>query len=333
MRFANPIFLLFFIPFAAFIYWYINSFRKRVYNPSLRFSRINLIKQKYKGNKVLFLKILKLAKFFALLLLIIALARPQEGKTFENSSDQGIDIMIALDTSSSMRSIDFKPLDRMQTAKKVIEEFVKMRKFDRIGLVNFSGLAFTQSPLTTDKESLVEFIKSVEIGDTGLDGTAIGSAIMTSVNRLKDGKAKSKIIILATDGNNNMGEIDPITASEIASQYDIKIYTVGVGSLEGGIYIVDHPFFGRREVRDTENKINEAVLKQISENTGGSYFRALDAKSFENIMKQIDNLEKDDIKAVQFTNYNERYKIFVVFAFLLLLLSVILENTILRKLP
>ncbi|MDR0822175.1 MAG: VWA domain-containing protein [Endomicrobium sp.] len=333
MRFANPLFLLTFIPLAAFIYWYINSFKKRVYSPSLRFSRINLISQKYKGNKTLFLKILKISKYIALLFLIIALARPQEGKTFENSSAQGIDIMIALDTSSSMRSIDFKPLDRMQTAKKVIEDFVKGRKFDRIGLVNFSGLAFTQSPLTTDKESLIEFIKSVEIGDTGLDGTAIGSAIMTSINRLKDSAAKSKVIILATDGNNNMGEIDPVTASEIAAQYDIKIYAIGVGSLEGGIYVVDHPFFGRREVRDTENKINEAVLKQISSNTGGEYFRALDAKSFENIMKQIDSLEKDDIKASQFTNYNEKYKPLVLLAFLLLLLSVILENTFLRKLP
>jgi Ca-activated chloride channel family protein len=277
--------------------------------------------------------LLKYLKYFAAVLLIIALARPQKGKTFEVSANQGVDIMIVLDTSSSMRAIDFRPLDRMQTAKKVTEEFVKGRKFDRIGLVNFSGLAFTQSPLTTDKDSLVEFIRSIEIGDTGLDGTAIGSAIMTGVNRLKESKAPSKVIILITDGNNNMGEIDPVTASEIAAQYDIKIYAIGVGSLEGGIYVVDHPFFGRQEVRDTENKLNEDVLTRISANTGGEYFRATDAKTFENIMKQIDALEKDDIEDKQFTQYNEMYKPFVFAAFLILILIFVLENTYLRKLP
>jgi Ca-activated chloride channel family protein len=263
---------------------------------------------------------------------LIALSRPQKGKTFEISNDQGIDIMIAIDTSSSMQSVDFRP-NRLEAAKKVVEDFIKARRFDRIGLVNFSGLAFTQSPLTTDKDSLVEFIRGISIGDTGLDGTAIGSAIMTGLTRLKDSKAKTKLIILVTDGNNNMGEIDPITASQIAAQYDVKIYAIAVGSLEGSIYIVNDPIFGQREIRNPEDKINESVLKQVAANTEGEYFRASDWRTFENIMKQIDSLEKDDIKTTTWTNYNELYQSFAFWAFILMFMIVLLENTIFRKLP
>jgi Ca-activated chloride channel family protein len=268
-----------------------------------------------------------------LVLIIIALSRPQRGRIFEQSSDQGIDIMMALDTSTSMGSIDFKPSNRMEAAKKVTEEFVKTRKYDKIGLVVFSGLAFTQCPLTTDKDSLVEFIKNINIGDTGLDGTAIGAAIMTSINRLKNSAGKSKIIILITDGNNNMGEIDPLTASKVAQSYGIKIYTIGIGSLEGAIFEIDDPFFGKRLIRDAKNAMNEDVLKRIAYNTGGQYFRAQDAKSFENIMKHIDKLEKNEIKIMQLANYKELYKYFLIPAFILLSIIIILENTYLRKLP
>ncbi|MDR2860649.1 MAG: VWA domain-containing protein [Elusimicrobiota bacterium] len=332
MRFANPWILIFGLILLGLIFCYINFFKKTNYSPALRFSRLWLIKKDNNTWKVWGLKILKWSKYFAFALIILALARPQQGKTFDSQSDQGIDIMIALDTSSSMNSIDFKP-NRIEAAKKVTQEFIQARKYDRIGLVNFSGLAFTQCPLTTDKASLLEFVKNINIGDTGLDGTAIGSAIITGVNRLKNSSAKSKVLILVTDGNNNMGEIDPLTASQIAAQYKIKIYAIGVGSLEGGIYLVNDPFFGQREVRDPNSKINEGALKQVAANTDGEYFRALDMRSFENIMKQIDNLEKDDIKVTQFTNYNELYKSFVIAAFIMLLLIVLLENTILRKLP
>lgn len=332
MRLANPSFLIIGILVLAGIFFYLNYYKKAAYNPALKFSRLWIISKNKKSWKTVGLQIIKWAKYLAFILLLIALARPQKGRTFESINEQGIDIMIALDTSSSMQSIDFNP-NRLEAAKKVSEEFIKARKYDRIGLVNFAGLAFTQSPLTTDKNSLAEFVKEINIGDTGLDGTAIGSAIITSVNRLKNSSAKSKVIVLITDGNNNMGEIDPMTASQIAAQYSIKIYAVGVGSLEGGIYIVDDPFFGRRQVRDTENKINEEALKQIAANTGGQYFRALDMRSFENIIKQIDLLEKDEIKVTQFTNYTEIYKSFAFAGFIILLFIVILENTILRKLP
>jgi Ca-activated chloride channel family protein len=333
MRFANPQYLLIFLVLLAFAYLYINVINKKSFKSYISFSRVDFLKSNRSKLKETLLNILKLLKYIAIILIIVAIARPQQGKEFDQSNDYGIDIVITLDTSTSMSSIDFRPLNRMEAAKKVTEEFVKERKYDRIGLVIFSGLAFTQCPLTTDKDSLIEFVKNINIGDTGLDGTAIGSAIMTSINRLKDSKAKSKVLILVTDGNNNMGEIDPVTASKIAKEYDIKIYAIGVGSLEGAIYEVRDPFFGTREVRTTQDAINEDVLKTIAHNTGGEYFRAQDTKSFENIMKQIDKLEKYEIEVIRFTNYSELYKYFLIPAFILLLIIVILENTYLRKLP
>ncbi|MDR3112518.1 MAG: VWA domain-containing protein [Elusimicrobiota bacterium] len=331
MRFESPLFLIIFLIVLAAVYAYTNIFKKSKFKTSVPFPATGFFNSQasFKEN---FLQVLKLLRYLSLILIIIALARPQKGKTLEQSDDNGIDIMIALDTSSSMRSLDFKPLDRMSAAKKVTEEFVHLRKFDRIGLVVFSGLAFTQCPLTTDSNSLVEFIRNINIGDTGVDGTAIGSAIMTGVNRLKDAKTKSKIMVLITDGNNNMGEIEPLIASKIAKDYGIKIYTIGVGSLEGAIYLIDDPFFGRREIK-TQDALNEGILKEISRNTGGTYFRAQDNRSFEDTMKQIDKLEKDDIKITKISSYNEIYKYFLFPAFLLLLLILILENSWFRKLP
>jgi Ca-activated chloride channel family protein len=312
---------------------YINFWDKKFFSPTVIFPQVNLIKVGGLGLKEKLFKLLNILKYIAVLLIILALARPQKGNVYEQSNDQGVDIIIALDTSTSMRSLDFRPLNRIEAAKKVTQDFIKERKYDKLGLVVFAGLAFTQCPLTTDKDSLIKFVKNIEIGDTGMDGTAIGSAITTSVNRLKDSEAKSKIIILVTDGNNNTGEINPITASQIAKEYDIKIYTIGVGSTEGAIYEVDDPFFGKREVRITQEAINENALREMAKKTGGEYFRAQDTKSFENITKQIDKLEKYEIEVTQFTDYNELYKYFLIPAFILLLLMIILENTYLRKLP
>jgi Ca-activated chloride channel family protein len=299
----------------------------------VRFTRGIIFEKEKPAAKAVIYKALKILKYLALVLMIIALARPQKGTNYEDSKEQGIDIMIALDISSSMRSIDFKPLNRLEAAKNAAADFIKERKFDRIGLVVFSGLAFTQCPLTTDKESLLDFVKKVNTEDIHLDGTAIGSAIATSVNRLKDGKTKEKLIILITDGNNNMGEVDPVTASKIASNYNIKIYAIGVGSVEGAIYEIDDGFFGRRQIRDNRAGLNERVLTEIAANTGGTYFRATDAQSFIGSMKQIDKLEKNDIKVRKFTSYDELYKNFVIAALALLFLVMLLENTLLRKLP
>jgi Ca-activated chloride channel family protein len=333
MRFASPLYLFIFFAHLITAFLYINFGDKKFFNPAVIFSQAKLLRVKDSQLKKELFKLLNILKYIAILLIIIALARPQKGNIYEQSNDQGIDIIMALDTSTSMQSLDFRPLNRMETAKKVTQDFIKERNCDRIGLVVFSGLAFTQCPLTTDKDSLAKFVSSIQIGDTGMDGTAIGSAIMTSVNRLKDSQAKSKIIILVTDGNNNAGEIDPITASQIAREFNIKIYAIGVGSSEGAIYEVDDPFFGRRKIRVSQEAINENALRQIANNTEGEYFRVQDIKSFENIMKQIDKLEKYEIKVTQFTNYNELYRYFLIPAFILFLLIIILENTYLRKIP
>ncbi|MDR2437641.1 MAG: VWA domain-containing protein [Endomicrobium sp.] len=333
MRFASPLYLYIFFILLVMVFLYINFWYKIFFNSVIIFSQAKLLKLNNSQLKERLFKLLNILKYIAVLLIIISLARPQKGNVYEQSNDQGIDIIMALDTSTSMRSLDFRPLNRMEAAKKVAQDFIKERKYDRIGLIVFAGLAFTQCPVTTDKDSLVKFVNNIQIGDSGLDGTAIGSAIMTSVNRIKDSKAKSKIIILVTDGNNNTGEIDPITASQIAREFNIKIYTIGVGSPEGAIYEVDDPFFGKREVRVSQEAINENVLIEIAKNTGGQYFRAQDTKSFENIMKQIDKLEKYEIKVTQFTKYNELYKYFLVPAFILFMLIIILENTYLRKSP
>ncbi|MDR1418142.1 MAG: VWA domain-containing protein [Endomicrobium sp.] len=334
MRFANPIFFAIFLPILILAYLYINVFKAKLFRTHIDFSRVGFLKELSKFNlKERLYRLLQILKYVALIFVVIALARPQEGKVFEESNDQGIDIIMALDTSSSMSSLDFKPFNRMEAAKKVTCDFIKERKYDRIGLVIFSGLAFTQCPLTTDKVSLIEFVQNINIGDTGLDGTAVGSAIMMSVNRLKESKVKSKVIIVVTDGNNNMGEIDPITASKIAKSYNIKIYTIGVGSLEGAIYQIKDPFFGVREVRSSKDAINEDVLKEIAAGTSGQYFRAQDTKSFGDIMQQINKLEKSEIKVTQHTSYNELYKYFLIISLFLLTTIVVLENTYLRKLP
>jgi Ca-activated chloride channel family protein len=328
MRFANPEFFLLFLLFL--LIW---VFGKGAAPAFVRFTRGIIFEKEKPPVKAVFYKALKILKYLALVLIIIALARPQKGTNYEDSKEQGIDIMVALDISSSMKSIDFKPLNRLEAAKNAAADFIKERKFDRIGLVVFSGLAFTQCPLTTDKESLLDFIKKVNTEDIRLDGTAIGSAIATSVNRLKDGKTKEKLIILITDGNNNMGEVDPVTASRIAANFNIKIYAIGVGSIEGAIYEIDDGFFGKRQIRDNRAGLNERVLMEIAINTGGTYFRATDAQSFKDSMKKIDKLEKNDIKVRKFTSYDELYKNFVIAALALLFLVMLLENTLLRKLP
>jgi Ca-activated chloride channel family protein len=333
MRFANPEYALFLAAVLAAVSAYKLISAKKRPSPSVVFSKASFFFGQAVSIRLLLCKALNVLKYAAAVLLIIAAARPQEGKILDRSTDEGVDIVIALDTSTSMKAVDFKPLNRMDAAKQVIEEFVKNRPHDRVGLVIFAGLAYTQSPLTTDKDSLAKFIKNIEIGDTGLDGTALGSAIMTSVNRLKSSEAKSKIVILVTDGNNNMGEIEPVTAAKIAAKLDMKVYTIGVGNPEGGVYEIDDPFFGKREVRNVSDRINESVLKEVSKITGGEYFRAQDRQSFEYVMKKIDSLEKNEIKKPDFTVYKELYKQFAFPAFIILLLILALENTWLRKLP
>jgi len=263
-------------------------------------------------------------------LLVIALARPQSSNSWENITTQGIDIVLALDISSSMLAQDLKP-DRLEASKDVAIEFISGRPDDRIGLVVFSGESFTQCPLTTDHSVLINLFKDIKSGMIE-DGTAIGVGLANAVNRLKDSEAISKVIILLTDGVNNQGAINPITAAELAKTFGIRVYTIGVGS-EGMANYPAQDMFGRTRMVPMEVEIDEETLQQISDITDGKYFRATDNNKLRQIYQEIDRLEKSKINVKEFSRKNEEYLPFVFAAFILLLFEFLIKKTILRSIP
>jgi Ca-activated chloride channel family protein len=263
-------------------------------------------------------------------LLIIALARPQRGYIEDTFTTEGIDIVLALDISSSMKAEDFKP-NRLGAAKNVAKEFIQGRKNDKIGLVVFSRKAITQSPLTLDYGILTNFLDSIEIGMIQ-DGTAIGNAVAEAAMRLQSGREKSKVCILLTDGINNSGEIDPVTAAQAAQALGIKIYAIGVGSAGNAPYPVDDPAFGKRYVF-VPVQIDEQVLLEIANITKGRYFRATDTKKLEEIYREIDSLEKSKIEIRQYKRVRERFAILLAAAMALFLVHVILTRMYLKVYP
>ncbi len=267
----------------------------------------------------------------ALALLIIGMARPQARDTQSSITAEGIDIMLTLDISGSMRIEDMGRMNRIDAAKYVAERFVHGRQSDRVGLVVFAGKSFTQCPLTVDYGVLVTLIRQVTTGMVE-DGTAIGMGLVNSINRLRDSKAKSKVIILLTDGENNRGEIDPLTAAQIAQALGIRIYTIGAGKSGLARIPVDDPFFGRQYV-SAEVKIDEAALKDIAEATGGKFFRASDERALEEIYDQIGQLEKTKIELKTYLHYEELYPYCVIPALLLLILQIVLRRTYFFALP
>ena len=268
-------------------------------------------------------------RMLALIFLIIALARPQNFSAGQSVNAEGIDIAIDLDISSSMLAEDLKP-NRLDAAKKVIDNFIKGRTSDRIGLVVFAREAFTQCPLTIDYSVLRNLLSDIKSGMVE-DGTAIGNAIANAVNRLKDSDGKSKVIILLTDGVNNAWEIDPISAAEIAAKFGIRIYVIGVGTRGEAPYPVQTPFGIRYQMVPVE--IDEVLLKKISEITGGQYFRATNNRALEDIYNRIDKMEKTKIEITSYKNAKELYPTWLEIGFLFLLLELIASSTILRKLP
>jgi len=261
-------------------------------------------------------------------LLIIALARPQKSDKFQNVSTEGIDIVLAQDISGSMLARDFKP-DRLEAAKNIATEFISGRPYDRIGLVVFSGESFTQCPLTTDHAVLINLLREIQSGMIE-DGTAIGMGLATAVNRIKDSKAKSKVIILLTDGVNNKGEIAPATAAEIAKTFGIRVYTIGVGTQGVAPYPVQTPY--GIQYQDMPVEIDEGILQKIAETTGGKYFRATDNNSLIQIYKEIDKLEKSKIDVKQFTKKQEKYLLPALIAFCMLIFEIIARNTVFKNL-
>jgi len=262
----------------------------------------------------------------AMAALIVALARPQSSLSWQNSTTEGIDIMIASDISGSMLAEDFQP-NRLEAGKNIAINFIKNRPDDRIGLVIFSGESFTQCPLTIDHDVLINLYQDVKYGMID-DGTAIGMGLATAVNRLKGSEAKSKVIILLTDGSNNMGSIPPLTAAEIAKDFGIRVYTVGIGTHGFAPYPVQTPF-GIQYQRIPVD-VDEGTLTKIADVTGGKYFRATDNQTLQNIYQQIDKLEKAKIEVTQFHKKTELFFPFALAALLLLSLEFLLKNTWLK---
>jgi Ca-activated chloride channel family protein len=304
--------------------------------PAVRFSDLSLV-AKYPASLTIRLRhlpfILRCAGFA---LLVIALARPQKGHTEQEVTTHGVDIMLVLDVSTSMRALDFKPNNRLHVAKETIKKFILKRNHDRIGLVIFAGRSYTKCPLTLDYTILTEFIDDIRSGEIE-DGTAIGTAIATAANRLKQSPAKSRIMILLTDGANNRGEITPAIAATAAGELGLKIYAIGVGR-EGKIpYPFDYknPWTGKQEtkVELVDSDLDEQTLATIAATTNGVFYRAQDPKSLEEIYDTIDKLEKTEIKTMSYTTYSEHFFPWLIAGCLLLMLELVLKHTRFRRIP
>lgn len=284
-----------------------------------------------KSWKADFQKLLPVLRGLAFVALVAALARPQLTLKEENIKADGIDIFLSIDLSSSMLAQDFQP-DRLEVCKRVAAEFVEKRLYDRLGLVVFSGEAFTQCPLTTDHRVVVDFIEQLRCGILE-DGTAIGMGLATAVNRIKDSPSKSKVVILLTDGVNNAGYVKPITAAEIAKQFGVKVYTIGVGQEGTAISPISRRSDGSFVMGMARVEIDEDLLRQISKMTGGQYFRATTARSLEKIYDEIDRMEKTEIDVTTVKRYSEEFYRFVWLALIFVLLEILLRYTVLKSIP
>ena len=325
--FANPWMLLLLLLILPIVAWYILKARKT--DASLTFSSLHGFGQVKTSYKNWLRHVMFGFRMLALAFIIFALARPQSTNQFKNVTTEGIDIVIALDISGSMLAEDFKP-NRIEAAKDVASEFITGRPLDRIGLVIFSAESFTQCPLTTDHAVLLNLFREIHSGMIE-DGTAIGSGLANAVNRLKESKALSKVIILLTDGVNNQGSIAPITAAEIAKVFGIRVYTIGIGTNGMAPYPVQTPF--GIQYQNMEVQIDEAMLKQISQMTDAKYFRATDNQKLRDIYKEIDKLEKSKIEVREYKKHHDEFFKYGFIALALLLVDLFVRNTVLRSIP
>ncbi len=325
MEFANPewFWALLLLPVLIGMYLYRFFRRKRA---TLTFSSLDLLDELPGNWKSHLHWVQALMMWAGITLLIVALARPQERLTTVERNAEGIDIVMVLDMSTSMRAEDLKP-NRLEAAREGAKDFVEKRNSDRIGLVTFAMQSFTVVPPTLDYRLLKDLIDDLEMGIIE-DGTAIGMGISTAINRLKESQAESKVIILLTDGQNNAGEIDPVTAADLALTYDIKIYTIGAGTRGTAPYPIQDPIFGRR-YQNIEVNIDEEMLTSVAELTGGRYFRATDSEELESIYEEIDELETTEVEELIYTDYKDLYTVYLAWAFGLLFLSFILKKSVL----
>ncbi len=328
VTFLNPEFLWLFLVLPLAIGWLF--YKRNQLSATVKMSSLEPFKQ----NRTFLAKakpFLYVLRILALSSIIIALARPRSvDVTSKSKTTKGIDIVMAIDVSSSMLANDLKP-NRLEALKKVASTFVQDRINDRIGLVVYAGESYTRTPVTSDKTIILQSLKTIEYDDSIIaDGTGIGVGLATAINRIKDSKAKSRIIILLTDGVNNSGTIDPRTASEIAKEYGIKVYTIGIGTNGQAMFPVAKDANGKLVFRKMPVEIDESLMKEIAKVTDAKYFRATSNKKLQAIYDEINKLETTEIDEKKFYNYDEKYKPFVLIAFVLLGVEVLLRNSVFR---
>jgi Ca-activated chloride channel family protein len=325
ITFAHPLFfgLLLLIPFM--VWWYTKG--KKSDNPSLRLTSLGGLSPAMAGGRARFRPVLFVLRIICLVALIVAMARPQSSNTTENIESEGIDMVLSMDVSGSMLAEDFHP-NRIEAAKNVALKFVDQRPGDRIGLVIFSGESFTMCPITIDHNVLKEQISQIQNGMV-TDGTSIGMGLATAVDRLRNAKGKSRVIILMTDGVNNMGLIDPLTALEIAKAYKVRVYTIGIGTMGQAVMPVKTPYGVQKQMVPVE--IDEKLLRQIATQTGGKYFRATGNKTLETIYDDIDKLEKTRVDITSYKHYAELFFPFAMIAVIALALEMLLRYTVFKS--
>jgi Ca-activated chloride channel family protein len=334
MRLKDPVFLLLIIFALPMVWVYIR--RERRSRAALRFSDLSVIGTLPRSALIRWRHCLIVLRVAALILLTIALARPQKGRSGSEVTTEGVDIMLILDISNSMHCLDFAPDNRITVAKRTMQEFIAKRPSDRIGLVVFGGRAYTKCPLTLDHDVLSRLVSEIDFADFS-EATAIGTAIATAANRLVNSSAKSKVIILATDGDNNAGDIPPLTAAAAAKELGIKIYAVGIGR-PGQVPMpmeMQNPLTGQivEQTQMVESDLNEQLLANIADMTGGKSFRATDANKFRAIYDQIDKMEKTVIRTKIYSSFDEKFYAWLWAGFILLLLEFLLHYTRFRRIP
>ena len=320
MKFANPWYLcaLLLIPLMEIWYRKYGKSKESVINIS---SKELMIESFITGGKYRHL-ILRVLGLILLCLIILGLARPQHVDTLEKTKVEVVDIVLVLDISSSMLAEDFKP-NRLEAVKRTAAQFIESRSGDRVALLVFAGETFIQCPLTVDTEVIGNLLSEVTVAERAYDGTAIGMAIVNAVNRLRGSTAKSKVMVLLSDGSNNAGELDPLPAADIATEFDIKIYTIGAGTNQATTFITNRGY--------VKNEIDEETLKEIAARTKGKYFRATDEESLRDVYSEIDNLERTEIEVKEYTRYRELYSVFFIPALVIGLFHEILERFIFKR--
>lgn len=332
MIFANIEYLFLLILLIPYIVWYFLKRKKT--EPTLQVSTTRMYMNAPRSWKLYLLHVPFVLRVLAFILLVLVLARPQTTDNWQNTEMEGIDIMMAVDVSTSMLAEDLKP-NRLEAAKQVASEFINGRPNDNIGLTIFAGEAFTQCPLTVDHGVLLNLFHGIkgDIAQRGLieDGTAIGMGIANAVSRLKESKAKSKVIILLTDGSNNRGDISPLTAAEIAQKFGIRIYTIGVGTNGTAPYPMQ-TYAGVQYV-NVPVEIDEQTLTQIAGTTNGNYYRVTSNSKLKEVYREIDKLEKTKLNVKEFSKREEAFAVFGLWAFVCVLLEILLRTTVLKKIP